>query len=964
MKIVIDFETYSEVDITKQGAYIYADHSSTKILCMSYKISNAPTQIWLPDNDSFPKELINLKSTDKIYAFNATFEILIWHKVGLKDFPQFFKPVLYKQWIDVQALSARYGFPLSLDKAAKAIGCDHTKLAIGKRLIRVCCTPGYRPTEQDYQDLYKYCKVDTDTTHEILQKLPANYLTLEEQDVWIMTLEMNIKGVPIDIKEVKAIINYLASYMQAMTEVLPDITNGEINTAGQVQKIKDFCCSHGVMIENLQAETVKNILENDDSLPDVVRTVLEIRQLIGLTSVKKFITLSNLYNRGFVQGNLIYYGASNTGRFAGRGFQYQNLPRTKVDNPEEYIKKFIYKDEIDRPVDIAKALIRPMIKAPAGYQLIVSDYSAIENRVLAWLSNDNYALDLFIKGKDQYKDMASYLYHKPVKEIQKHERQLGKAVILGCLAQGTKVLTDKGVKNIEDVQLMDKVFDGDNFVAHEGVIYKGLKPCISINHLNLTKDHKILVQKQNWREAWHLKESIQLENQAINLATSKLLNQLEFMGMDYTTLQNVSNAEMCNKDGRVTLKGDLLNNVALALEKQKIKISLLIQKYWEYHKNTSTDYVTEYMQYTQDAINPIIDAMLIMVQEVLNVIGEKTLYLCLNTLSLYLDGVTQHLKLIESITMMIIDQGTLDSWIDQLNAVTHDEVQKLSTKAESTQERNSLNNLRQSIEDLIQFLEKLGKVKQQNKFLKTKNTAKERTTYDLLNVGTTNRFMVFTSKGPLIVHNCGYQMGAKRFREVAKSWSIILNDIESQSIIKAYRAKYNKVVKTWYAFSDFSKYAVQYAGKKYETRKCSFRVVKDKMKRTWLRVTLPSGRALMYQNPRLEDDKYGAVVKYTGMDSTTHQIKSTALSPGLITENIVQATARDILIRGMLNLKNKMPEVELILSVHDECGGLIKEEDINDNTMKKFNSLLCQVDWAVGLPLAAEGYIAKRYRKE
>lgn len=639
-KIIFDFETYSVEDISKSGSFKYADHPSTRILCMSYKIDDAPTQLWIPSMD-WPKELI-IQPEDKLMAFNATFEYLIWNRVGVRLHPEFFKPVSKSQFIDIQAICARYKFPIALGKVAIALDCTK-KLESGTRLIRICCSPGHYPTQKDYEDLYHYCIVDTDVTAEVLSKLPVEYLTPLEQELWELTLEMNERGVPIDEKAVSSILEYLAIYMDQMKNVLPEVTKGYVQTVGQIKKIRDYCSDNGVKMPNLQVETVKEFLGRDD-LPDNVRTVLEIRQLTGMTSIKKFITIHNMVHNGYVHGNLFYHGAG-TGRWSGRGFQFHNLPRAKTDEPEEWIKKFIAKEPIEKPIDIAKALIRPMIMAPDGYKLIVSDYSSIENRVLAWLADDWNTLKLFTDGICQYSDMASYLYKVPVEQIGKksNERQMGKVIILGC----------------------------------------------------------------------------------------------------------------------------------------------------------------------------------------------------------------------------------------------------------------------------------------------------------------------------------GYQMGKKRFQAVAADWGFNLTLSEAESIVNAYRAKYQKVVRMWQSVNNAAQAAVRQQGKMFKSNGCFFKVVMDRTKTPWLRITLPSKRGLMYAKPSVEADTYGPVVKYKGFNSKIHQMASIALTPGLITENIVQATARDLLAIGKLNIRKYMPEVQLNLSVHDEAGGLIKDEDIYPGTMDKFNRLLClKPEWAEGLPLEAEGYIEKRYKKD
>ncbi len=642
IKIIIDFESYCNLDITLVGANKYADHPSCRVLCMSYKIDDAPTQIWIA-GANWPEDLreaIN-NPASKIYAFGATFEILIWRGPAKRDYPEYFVDLPISKFIDVRALCSRFRMPQNLSAAGKALECNTEKMAIGKRLIRVCCKPGHNPTQRDYADLYAYCIVDTDVLSEILDALPADHFTPLEQSLWELTFRINERGVPIDLQATKSIIKYINAYMTEMTTLLPEITNGLIQTPGQIQKIKQFCKLHGIDTPNLQADTVKKLLNQND-LPEDVRTVLEIRQLTGLSSLKKYTAIVNMENNGYVQGNLNYHRAG-TGRWGGQGFQFHNLPRAKVDDPEKYIQKFINVEEIDKPAQIAKALIRPMICAPEGYSLIVSDYTSVENMFLAFCCDDLQTLNLFRNKECQYTDMASFLYNKPIEDITKDERFFGKTIILGC----------------------------------------------------------------------------------------------------------------------------------------------------------------------------------------------------------------------------------------------------------------------------------------------------------------------------------GFQMGAIRFRDVAADQGIILNMAESESVIKAYRTKYRLVVKMWKAYNIAAIRAVQYPRKSFSTHKTIFKMVTANNGRQWLRVTLPSHRGLMYADPKVEEGRFGPVVAYTGFSSTTFQMKRIALTPGLITENIIQGSTRDILANGKLNIEKHMDEVVLNMSVHDEAGGLIKNSDIKDDTLDRFNYQMCKrLPWFLDLPLRAEGYIAKRYRKD
>lgn len=639
-RIVIDFETYCDIDISLAGTHKYASHKSCRILCMAYQINSGPVQLWLPSMPVPRDWQIEMENQEATYSFNSTFEFLIWSYVGRRAHPEMFPEKPASHFLDIRALCLRYRMPPSLAAAATHLNRKHYKNTAGKGLIRKCCTPGYWPSENDFHNLYMYCMDDVDAANEILNNLPATQLIPKEQQLFELTLEMNMLGVPIDIVTTKAIKEYLNVYMEEMTQMLPVVSQGTVSTPGQIQKIIAFCKHHGVLIDNLQVSTVEETLKIED-LPENVRAVLEIRQLTSLNSVKKFILLEAMYNNGYVQGSLQYHGAG-TGRWSGSGFQFHSLPRAKHKEPEIWIEKFRNFEPIEKPVEAAKALIRSMIMAPPGQMLIVSDYSSIENRILAWVNNDLATLQRFKDGVDQYKDMAAYLYNKSYDAVLPSERQLGKAVILGC----------------------------------------------------------------------------------------------------------------------------------------------------------------------------------------------------------------------------------------------------------------------------------------------------------------------------------GYQMGASRFIAVAAAYGIKLTLDQATAIIKAYRAKYYLVSQGWKLGSQAAHAAVLQRGREFYALKCTFKVVKAPNSRLWLRITLPSGRGLMYADPAIIETKFGTAVAYVGYNNTSFKMSEMTLSPGLVTENAVQAIARDVLAHGKLTIRSKMPEAKLCLSVHDEIGALIPEALASEETMSIFNTLICSPEpWRADLELKAEGYIAKRYKK-
>jgi DNA polymerase len=287
-----------------------------------------------------------------------------------------------------------------------------------------------------------------------------------------------------------------------------------------------------------------------------------------------------------------------------------NLPRAKVDNPEEYIEKFLTFRPVEDPVNVAKALIRPMVCAPPGYKLICSDYSSIENRLLAWVAEDENALEIFRTGGDQYVDMASFMYSKAPNDVTKAERQVGKIVILGC----------------------------------------------------------------------------------------------------------------------------------------------------------------------------------------------------------------------------------------------------------------------------------------------------------------------------------GYGMGAKRFVETAADWGVDLSHSEATAAVNAYRDRYSKVKKLWYRLKDCAVAAIQNPGRAYKYNRCRFKVVRDRNNLLWLVLNLPSGRNLFYNSPYLSEDDYGLAPGHYGINPYSKKWSRLKLIPGRITENVIQALARDIMAYGLRQVELYLPEVRLIGSVHDEAIGEIREDLLGEDT--------------------------------
>ena len=244
-------------------------------------------------------------------------------------------------------------------------------------------------------------------------------------------------------------------------------------------------------------------------------------------------------------------------------------------------------------------------------------------------------------------------------------------------------------------------------------------------------------------------------------------------------------------------------------------------------------------------------------------------------------------------------------------------------------------------------------------------------TYDILEAGPSNRFLIITPNGPMLVSNCGFGMGKDTFQETADvQFSMKLSIEEAESAVKAYRAKYTKVVDLWKDLKNGCARAV-ISGQRVVVNKVAFKTAKVKG-RVWLCIVLPSGKALYYLNPQVQQkyipgyEHMGKVptVTHEGMNPYSRKWGRLSLIPGRITENIVQGTAREIMAQGMLNVKKNMPFVHMMPSVHDELITMVHKKYVTDTLLDEFNHQLCSIEWASDLPLKAAGWIGDRYKKE
>ena len=456
----IDIETYSSVPIAKAGLYKYAQSPDFEILLFAWSWDFGPVQICdLTTENQLPESVLKALPDPEIqkHAYNAAFE---WY--CLSRYLGAMLPI--SQWRDTMLHALYCGYPASLDAAGKALGLseDKRKLQTGKALIRTFCVP-CKPTarnggrtrvlpghEPEKWELFKqYNQQDVVTEMEIERRLSFWPVPDEIQRQWEQDITINERGVGLDTQLVEGALECSEITTARLTKEAVSLSG--LDNPNSVSQLTSWLESEtGFEIDSLTKSAVSGLL-NRNLESENVRRMLEIRQELGKTSVKKYAAMETAVcedNR--VRGLLQFYGANRTGRWAGRIIQPQNLPRTRLHGAElSAARSWVKKREVDKidllagPVpDILSQLIRTALVPAPGKRFIDADFSAIEARVIAWLAGEEWVLDVFRTHGKIYEACASQMFGVPIEKIKKGNpeyelRQKGKVATLALGYQGS-----------------------------------------------------------------------------------------------------------------------------------------------------------------------------------------------------------------------------------------------------------------------------------------------------------------------------------------------------------------------------------------------------------------------------------------------------------------------------------------------------------------------------------------------
>lgn len=454
MKAHVDFESYSEVDLNKQGLDVYAKHPSTDILCMAYAIGEDVPEIWIPGMP-FPMDLeLHISEGGEVHAHNAPFEIAIWEEIGVKLYN--FPPLPIEQVHCNMVNGYSMGLPGKLEKLAPALNLTQKKDMVGNRAMMQLSKPRKvledgtvtrwekKDVPKKYEALYAYCIQDV-VVERAAGKL-IKPISPQERKVWLLDQKINARGIKIDIEAVKLAERMILDEKDRLDLEIRTITNGAVEACSSATQIGNYLRSQGLEVDSVAKDQVIALLESE--LSDVCRRVLELRQEAAKSSTAKLTAMLLRASSDGRARNTLQFNGAGTGRWAGRGIMLHNLPRPKLKQKEiEAIFEAL--DKGSEWIDIFHGAIttvisdclRGFVVAEEGKDLTASDWSNIEGRVLSWLANETWKMKAFADfdqgiGADIYKLTYSASFHISLEKVEDQHRQIGKVLELSMGYQG------------------------------------------------------------------------------------------------------------------------------------------------------------------------------------------------------------------------------------------------------------------------------------------------------------------------------------------------------------------------------------------------------------------------------------------------------------------------------------------------------------------------------------------------
>lgn len=949
----LDIETYSTVDLKKNTVYRYVEDEHWMILICSWCIGQGEIHTAYGHKEVSGIPGLFDPAVKKI-AHNSDFERINFS--ALKGLPvgTYIDP---EEYIDTAVLASLWGYPRSLKGFCKVVGGE-AKDEAGGRLINMFSVPNRKggrtlPEERpaDWEAYVEYNRQDVISMRDNIYRLGKGFPSAEEYEAWITATRINDRGIKIDTALAGAAHRQYEANKKRDLARVKEITG--LDNPNSVQQFKGWLAEQGFEMESIDKAHVAELLERDD-LPDEVREAVERKQLAALSAATKYVIAQGSTNSDGRLRGTIKYSNANTGRMTGVTLSPHNLPRDHFTDAEGEHDTEAEQAAIDKLLagvhvgsEDLKKLVRPLLVGP----FTVSDYSAIEARLTAWAAGEDSVLESFRNGEDIYIATAERMGGAKAG----FDRQRGKSATLGCIAKGSRVLTDRGLVPIENVGIADKVWDGVEFVRHEGVIYKGQKEVMHYGGLTATPDHKV------WASFEGEPRTVRLDyaaSRGAHLVRTGSSGSPVRMGEDYRPGSALHPEGLAHTDD-----ADRVHRVRTTAVVEPGKPPLgsfeglpVMQQSAHFAEVPGSD-----SHSSQAAVHESSRSEL----EALR--SERN-----------------HLRL-----PLGNRGGTLDSG-EPRRATPEARTRSCGQRQRVCSGESPLGNARAEYGQQADYGS--GRVPTRGLALRGGDSAEEaspgilpggdrrarttcgeeeaqelagnRTTvavYDILNAGPRHRFTV----SDVLVHNCGFGGGAGALLNLGGA-KIYPKDTPEDviwqgltSLVETWRVAHPHIVSWWkQVHTAFDR------GGPASTRIPVDVEIVGNDRYVWL----PSGRALVYHNCKREyvqpKDRNGKPLPYRRRAWVCDAVVGNGTQRRIVggptqVENIIQAIGRDLLTHALVNVERA--GFRTVTHVHDE----IVTETTGGLTVERLSSLMCDLpDWAEGLPVEAAGYTTQRYRKD
>ena len=951
-QINIDIETYSGTDLSKAGVYKYVDDPSFTVLLFSFSIDEGPVEcIQCAKGEKIPEEVTTALQDETVIkvAFNAAFErVCIGKYIGAYLPPD--------SWRCTMVASLYLGLPGSLAAVGAVLGLEKQKLTEGKELIKYFSVP-CKPTKSNggrtrnlpehdpekWDAFVRYNIRDVETEMGIGDKVSRFPVPDYLWQQYILDQRINDIGIEIDMTLARQAIRCDEECRERYLKRATELTSLE-NPNSPIQ-LKEWLIANGAEVDSLAKKEVTELLKSSSG---DVKEVLQLRQLLSKSSVKKYAAMEACCcSDGRAHGLLQFYGANRTGRWAGRLIQVQNLPQNHIPDLEvgrSLIRGGYFEAAellYDSVPDLLSQLIRTAFVPREGCQFLVADFSAVEARALSWMAGEKWRMDVFAENGDIYCMSASQMFGVPVEKhgVNGHLRQKGKIAELACIAEGQLVLTDQGLVPIENITTDHLLWDGESWVMHDGVIYKGEREVITYEGLTATADHLVWVKG----EQRPVRFGVAAASGAHLVQTGDGGRAIR-LGEDFQSGKKVEQKmEPLLRLNRVPglWKRAMAESWKFAQRKVKGLSALFAAKTDPTLARPETDSSkTEMRESQRSAISQLWrkgNPVQLPFSNGGGTVSYTDLWDALTRFGIGPDRQRRELRRGEPEVCAQVSQSDESkkdcAWKirSSLLALFRNDSEKKTVRGD------------ESGTDYSRCGEGCGG---EAKMLEAnKRTAR---LYDIRNAGRHHRFTV---SGKL-VHNCGYG-GSVGALIAMGALDQGLSEEELKPIVDSWRSANPKIVQFWWDVDRAIITAVK------ERKPTHVKCFDFRYESGFLIATLPSGRSLYYAKPRVMPNEYGRdSLTYEGAGSAKHWERIESYGPKVV-ENICQGFCRDLLAEAMQRLDDA--GYRIVMHVHDEV--------VIEAPMDADLNTVCEImsrtpSWAPGLVLSAAGYTCPFYQKD